>query len=119
MIRIIKGIYGYKNTNGAIEPKTCKDEPFCLTDEQEERLVSKGVAEYVEVAPVQPQKEMLKGHLDREQITKCGYNDIKKLAKEMGIPAKGSKDELVEKILAEGVDYPEEEPPILNPEEPQ
>lgn len=144
MVRIVKGIYGYKNTDGVIEPKTCKDEPFSLTEEQEERLVSKGVAEYVEVAPVQPQEdanknekkaegpgqEMIKGHLEREQLMGMGYNDLKKLAKEMGIPATGSKDELVGKIAEEEIEYHaeydeeedgvgDEEPPVLNPEEPQ
>lgn len=148
MVRIIKGIYGYKNKDGVIEPKTCKDEPFSLTEEQEARLVSKGVAEYVEVAPVQQ-----KGHLDREQLMSWAYNDIKKLAKEMGVPATGTKEEIVDRIVDEEVEIPveeletdaedtdeedqgtaeedesnesgddngegDEEPPVLNPEEPQ
>lgn len=138
MIRIIKGIYGYKNKDNVIEPKTCTDEPFSLTKEQEARLVSKGVAEYVEVAPVQPQDErkseetkMPKGNLDKEKLMEWGYNELKRLAKEMGIPAIGTKEELVDKIVAEKVAYTaedeegaddgegKEEPPAFNPEEPQ
>lgn len=52
MIKIIKGVYGYMDKNGTVHPKTVKDEPFALTAEQEARLVSRGVAEYVGAAPV-------------------------------------------------------------------
>lgn len=49
MIKIISGVYGYRSPDtGSVVPKTSKDEPFSLTPEQEERLVSIGVAEYVE-----------------------------------------------------------------------
>ena len=99
MIRIIKGIYGYKNTDGVIEPKTCKDKPFSLTEEQENRLVSIGVAEYVEVAPVQPQE------------------DEKKTEKNVKKPKKSTVKEQIEN--ASDVAEDNEEPPALNPEEPQ
>ena len=99
MIRIIKGIYGYKNTDGVIEPKTCKDKPFSLTEEQENRLVSIGVAEYVEVAPVQPQE------------------DEKKTEKNVKKQKKSIVKEQIEK--ASDVVEGNEEPPVLNPEDPQ
>lgn len=47
MIKIVKGVYGYRNKNGTVSPKTEKDEPFELTEEQEARLVGLGVAVYV------------------------------------------------------------------------
>lgn len=47
MIKIVRGVYGFKDENGIIRPKTAADEPFELLAEQEERLVSLGVAEYV------------------------------------------------------------------------
>ena len=194
-IKIIKGIYGYKDVKGSIIPKTSQDDPFSLTEEQEARLVRKGVAEYVDeqpeetpqtpasvpqlpkgaaveppkaseeteqppseppkapeeteqpttkpenpaepqnqdgsqvpegengkVAPVQPEEKTVTGHLDKDQLSEMTYNDLKHLAKELGIPATGSKDELVEKIAAEEVKAPaedEEEPPVLQPANPE
>lgn len=55
MIRIIKGVYGHvpNPDTGIVVPKTSKDEPFSLSPEQEKRLVSIGVAEYVD-APAAP-----------------------------------------------------------------
>lgn len=51
MVKMIKGIYGYRKSNGEIIPKTLKDGPFSITKEQEERLVKVGVAEYVNGLP--------------------------------------------------------------------
>lgn len=48
MIKIIRGVYGLLDKNGIVRPKTAADEPFELLPEQEERLVSRGVAQYVE-----------------------------------------------------------------------
>lgn len=49
MIKIISGVYGYRDpVTGSVVPKTSKDEPFSLSPEQEERLVSLKVAEYVD-----------------------------------------------------------------------
>ena len=42
MIRLISGVYGAED--GMKRPK---DGPFSLTDNEEARLVSRGVAEYV------------------------------------------------------------------------
>ncbi len=47
MIKIVRGVYGFKDKDGIVRPKTAADEPFELLAEQEERLVSLGVAEYV------------------------------------------------------------------------
>ncbi len=61
MIRIIKGVYGHvpNPKAGIVVPKTSKDEPFSLSPEQEKRLVSIGVAEYVNApaAPAIPEPE--------------------------------------------------------------
>lgn len=42
--------------------------------------------------------ETLTGTLDMEELREMHYNDLKKLAKEMGLEAGGTKDELVERI---------------------
>lgn len=48
MIKIVKGTYGYVDSNGTVKPKTAADAPFELTEAQEARLVNKGVAVYVD-----------------------------------------------------------------------
>lgn len=94
MIKIIKGVYGYRNKNGVIEPKTAESPAFSLTEEQEMRLVKRKVAVFVEnqeVAPVQ--QELLE-----EQLENMNFNDLKKLAKEKGIE-QGKKEEMIAAIL--------------------
>ena len=52
MIRIISGTYGHL-IDGRVRPKTAVSEPFSLPPEQETRLVSRGIAIYVNEAPVE------------------------------------------------------------------
>lgn len=94
MIKIVKGVYGYRNKNGVIEPKTVESPAFSLTEEQETRLVKRKVAVYVEnqeVAPVQ--QESLE-----EQLENMNFNDLKKLAKEKGVE-QGNKKDMIAAIL--------------------
>ena len=96
MIKITIGIYGYRNKNGILEPKNTESPAFSLTEDQEERLVKRGVAVYVdsekeEVA--QAQQETLE-----EQLENMNFNDLKKLAKEKGIE-QGKKEEMIAAIL--------------------
>lgn len=111
MIKIIQGIYGYRNADGVIQEKKEDSEPFELTKDQEERLVRRGVAVYVneEVAPVQPQSR-------EEELQEMSYEDIKKLAKELGIK-QGKKEEMIAEIL-EAEEDDEEEGPDLSAELP-
>ena len=44
--------------------------------------------------------ETMTGTLDIEELREMHYNDLKKLAKEMGLDASGTKNELVERIAA-------------------
>ena len=55
MIKIIAGVYGYKE-NGIILPKDKDSEPFSLDPEREAELVAQGVAEYANV--IIPEAEM-------------------------------------------------------------
>ena len=54
-------------------------------------------------------KEMIAGHLDAEQLEEMSYNDLKAMAKEMGLSTKGTKDELIARIAAAEVMVPAEE----------
>lgn len=118
MIRIVKGIYGYRGSNGFIEPKSIKSAPFSLTAEKEEALVRKGVAEYADKAPDETPREDEDGDADDRQdginIWDMDYNALKSYAKELGLSAKGTKEELLEHI-SEKLDIP----PNLTAEIPQ
>lgn len=100
MIKIINGIYGYKQGNSII-PKTKKDEPFECDAKEEARLVQLGVAEYVgesksaEDAPL--------------YTTDMKLADLKAIALEKGateeelkpLNTKAKVIELIEKLLAD------------------
>ena len=54
-----------------------------------------------DTTPEEPEgEETLTGTLDTEELQEMHYNDLKKLAKEMGLSPDGKKDELVERIAA-------------------
>ncbi|RDY28651.1 hypothetical protein [Lachnotalea glycerini] len=139
MIQIIKGTYGYKEANGTVTPKTSKDGPFSLTEEQEARLIKRKVAVAVEqkeekveannddiVDDAAQQNEITTtGNLDREQLESMSYNDVKKLASDLGVPATGKKDEIIEKLLTIEVEAAvdseddQDEAPVLTAAEPE
>ncbi|OPA76746.1 hypothetical protein BVG16_16375 [Paenibacillus selenitireducens] len=48
MIKVIQGVYGFRD-GAVLRPKTINDEPFELSPLEEQRLVARGVAEYVQV----------------------------------------------------------------------
>lgn len=108
--------------------KTPEDGPFMCEIEQAKRLVNLGVAEYVittdEKEPVTQHDpnsfpdnpppdqgtagdndetqgdESIAGHLDAEQLEGMDYNDLKKLAAELGVTPAGKKKEDYIKALA-------------------
>ena len=112
MIRIIKGTYGYVDDNGYVRPKTEKDGPFALTDEQEARLVALGVAVYVDAPPAEENGPEEQGNdsdeqetvaqLDAEQLKELTNAKLKELAEEMGIDTDGlrTKAQLIDAITA-------------------
>lgn len=69
MIKIIAGVYGYKE-NGIILPKDKDSEPFSLDPEREAELVAQGVAEYANViipeAELEPEPEAEEPEQDLE-----------------------------------------------------
>lgn len=101
MIKIINGIYGYKQGNSII-PKTKKDEPFECDAKEEARLVQLGVAKYVE------QTETEEGADKPLYSVDMKLADLKEIAKEKGateedlkpLNSKAKVIELIEKLLA-------------------
>jgi hypothetical protein len=65
IIRIIRGVYGFKNKDGFIKAKSAKDEPFELDDIKAKELIEKGIAEAIkgnakvatEELPEKPEKK--------------------------------------------------------------
>lgn len=67
MVKIIRGTYGYVDSNGIPQPKTSKDAPISLSKEEEARLVELGVAEYVDEAVTTEIKEETKKDVKSEK----------------------------------------------------
>lgn len=131
MIEIIKGVYGHR-VGVTIIPVRPGDKPISLTSAQESRLVNLGVARYcnssevVETAndPNESESTVLTGHLDKEQLESMSYNDLKKLAAELGANSNGKKTEIIESILAvevetDATEAADEEPPTLIAADPE
>ena len=77
-------------------------------------------------------ESVLTGTISKEQLEEMNYSELKHLAKEMGVSAVGSKDELVERIALEMVqcgaeeddseltdEADTEEPPVLEAADPE
>ena len=106
LIKIKYGGCGIKYTDGnGMERhalKTPEDGVFECEIEQAKRLVSLGVAEYAaEHKTEAPEGDKLAGHLDAEQLEAMNFNDLKKLAKDMGVnPADKTKAGYIAALVA-------------------
>ena len=136
MIRIIKGVYGHvpNPDTGIVVPKTSKDEPFSLSPEQEKRLVSIGVAEYVEApaAPAIPEPKDVDGAPKAEveisasepeddglTLDEMSAKELREYGKELGLTFRVgmTKAEMREAIVAaEDAAEPEDDeaPPVFD-----
>lgn len=120
-IKIKRGGCGVNYTDGngvaRYALKTPKDGAFQCEIEQAKRLVNLGVAEFVS-------DEKIVGHLDAEQLETMNFNDLKKLAKDMGVtPAGKTKADYIAALVAVEVEPGEEvdgdEPPALGVVDPE
>lgn len=117
MIKIVRGVYGFKDKDGIVRPKTAADEPFELLPEQEERLVKRGVAEYVgKVESEQVPEEVEQEEIESEQapigfdempeeetaLSDLSVKELRAIGKEYGLTFKvgTSKDDMVKAIEA-------------------
>lgn len=134
-IRITRGGCGicYTDSNGVKRHalKTPENGDFECSDEQADRLVRLGVAVYVEDVKQQDDTDTkqdgetestMKTHLDAEELESWDYNELKKLAAEMGVePAGKKKADYIAAIVAEEVEVSvddDELPPDLNVADP-
>lgn len=136
-IKVTRGTCGIKYTDAKgitkYDTKTAADGAFDIDEAQAERLVSLGVAKYAttteenvkaaEKAEEADEDEKLTGHLDADQLGEMSYDELKKLAADMGVTPKGKKkDDYIEAICAAEVEAGEEdedELPDLNAADPE
>ena len=133
-IKIINGTYGFRPEPLVVECKTPADPPFFVEDQEATRLVDMGVAEYVSgttKADVQQEgqadgsqkTEEATGHLDAEQLEGMDYNELKKLAANMGVKPEGQKKpDYIAAIVAAEVepgDEDDDELPDLSAADPE
>lgn len=102
IIKIKYGCCGIKHTNAKgltiYESKTPADGAFELETEQANRLVKLGVAEFVAGTDAKTEPD---AHFDAEQLESMDFNDLKKLAKDMGVTPEGKKKtDYIEALLA-------------------
>lgn len=138
-IRITRGGCGicYTDSNGVNRHalKTPENGAFECSDEQANRLVRLGVAIYAGTAGKPTQQadadtkqdgeteSTMKAHLDAEELESWDYNELKKLAAELGVePAGKKKADYIAAIVAEEVEVSvddDELPPDLNVADPE
>lgn len=135
-IRVNRGGCGicYTDSNGVKRHalKTPENGDFECSDEQADRLVRLGVAVYVEDVKQQDDTDTkqdgetestMRTHLDAEELESWDYNELKKLAAEMGVePAGKKKADYIAAIVAEEVEVSvddDELPPDLNVADPE
>ena len=135
-IRVTRGGCGicYTDDNGVKRHalKTPENGDFECSDEQADRLVRLGVAVYVEDVKQQDDTDTkqdgetestMKAHLDAEELENWDYNELKKLAAEMGVEPEGKKKaDYIAAIVAEEVEVSvddDELPPDLNVADPE
>lgn len=138
-IRVTRGGCGicYTDANGVKRHalKTPENGAFECGDEQADRLVRLGVAAYVGSAEKPAQQadanldqteepeQTAKGHLSAEDLEGWSYNELKKLAAEMGVEVKGNKKaDYIAAIAAEEVEAGAEDdelPPDLDVADPE
>ncbi len=138
-IRITRGGCGicYTDANGVKRHalKTPESGAFECSDEQADRLVRLGVAIYAgtagktaQQADAEPEQsnepeQTVKGHLSAEDLEGWDYNELKKLAADMGVEVKGKKKaDYIAAITAEEVEASAEDdelPPDLDVVDPE
>ena len=138
-IKVTRGGCGicYTDANGVKRHalKTPENGAFECGDEQADRLVRLGVAAYVGSAEKPAQQadvdldqteepeQTLNGHLSAEDLEGWDYNELKKLAAEMGLEVKGKKNaDYIAAIAAEEVEASAEDdelPPDLDVVDPE
>jgi hypothetical protein len=103
LIRILAGAYGHRpdSEKSYIEKKDKDSDPFEVNDKEAARLIGLGIAEK---AAVNTEKEPDKIYVPADpggqddDLEQLPIQKLRKMAKDLGLPADGSKAVLAEKI---------------------
>lgn len=85
--------------------ETSEDTPV-ETEEITEKKTSRKTTKKTAVKDNTETEETFEGNFSREDLEEMTYNNLKKLAKDVGIPAKGDRETLINKLLEETVEFP-------------
>lgn len=115
MIKIIRGVFGYVDKDGAVIPKTVKDEPFEVSAEIEDRLISQGVAIHVgdEEAPAEEKAPETTAEETAEEEVKAEAETATQIKKSTGKKTNSKKKTSAKK------DDDTEEPPAIEAVDPE
>lgn len=113
-IKMLCGTYGHRNRDGVMETKDASSPPFEAGEENGARLIGMGYAEPAgkgiqpgeETSPPMqwggggetPMEEDMGNPPDRERLELMVKRDLEKLAKEMGLPYSGTREEIITRI---------------------
>ena len=96
MIRIISGIYGFRDGKRT-RPISYRDGAFSADPEEEERLVAAGIAEYIG-AGAAAESEPVKASGDAGDLEAMETNTLRQYAKSIGVGGGGSRAEVLTRI---------------------
>lgn len=137
IIKVKAGTVGFYDARKVHTTKSVNDAPFECGDQQAAYFVNMGVAEYVntpeqaeeeapasqdeaqqEEQPAEAQKtKKLTGHLAEDDLETRDYNELKKLAADMGVkPAGQKKADYIAALAAVELEIDDEEDPDELPE---
>lgn len=119
---IVLGTYGYqRNPEGPVDAISEKNGPIEVSDSEAERLVKLGVAKYA----TEESTYKVENPSNEDPLKDIKINDLRAKAKELGLSAAGTKEELYERIMeasktgTEGDEIPPQNPEgDENPQEP-
>lgn len=105
LIKLLYGTYGAEE-EGIIVAKTNKSAPFCVEEKRGRALIASGYAmEIHSMYPPENSKQAVAGEDQvksdaKDNMDSYSLQDLRKIAKEMGLSAGGSKQEILDRIRA-------------------
>lgn len=103
LIKILAGAYGHRPDQGKsyIEKKDKNSEPFEVSDAEAARLIGLGIAEKVGVDTAKESDkaaELISRDSEGDGLEQLSIQQLRKMAKDLGLPADGGKAVLADKI---------------------
>lgn len=126
LIQMICGTFGVREGESVVA-KTSRSAPFEVGEEKGKQLILMGYAREVrehEALPLQVHEK----DSQSQSLEDYSIQDLRRMAKGMGLSASGTKKQLIERIQGsdkapyesqETMAQPNEEPPTLSPAEPE